>query len=232
VRRSSRGLLGASVAFAFVLAAALVTVSVVGARSDVRRPAPRQTADRGVLAGVPQHATVLGSRTAPVTLVEYADLQCPYCARWAVNAFPELVRDYVRTGRVRMVFRGLAFLGPDSETALRAAVAAGEQDRLWDVVHRLYAIQGPENGGWVTERMLARVGASVPGLDARRMLDRRWSPQVERELGAAAADAERDHIPGTPTFLAGPTGGKLHPIALASLDAGPIRARLDELLAR
>lgn len=62
-----------------------------------------------LLDGVPQSGIVLGSPEAPVTLVEYADLQCPYCRAWATYAFPELVRDYVRAGTVKIVFRGPTF---------------------------------------------------------------------------------------------------------------------------
>jgi protein-disulfide isomerase len=219
---------------ALLVTTALIAASLVGARSDdgVAAAPASPPGNPALLEGIPQAGTTLGSPDAPVTLVEYADLQCPFCARWARGAFPELVRDYVRTGRVRMVFRGLAFLGPESEIGLRAALAAGEQGRLWDVVHHLYANQGPENGGWLTDDLLARIGGTVPGLDATRMLERRWAPPVERALAAASVAAERDGIAGTPSFMAGPTGGKLHPVPLTSLDAAPVRAHLDELLAR
>jgi protein-disulfide isomerase len=233
-RSASRRLLATSVAVAALVAAALIAASLLGARSEGEAATTAGTlaGEPSLLRGIPQRGTTLGSPKAPVTLVEYADLQCPFCAQWARSAFPELVRDYVRTGRVRMVFRGLAFVGPDSETALRAALAAGEQGRLWDTVHLLFANQGPENGGWVTEDLLTRIGAAVPGLDGARMLDGRWSPGVDSGLGAAAAAAERDGITGTPSFLAGPTGGELHPVVLTSLDAAPFRAHLDALLAR
>jgi protein-disulfide isomerase len=58
---------------------------------------------------------------------------------------PVLIHDYVREGKLRIVFRGLTFIGPDSEKALRAALAAGEQNRLWHVVDLFYRHQGPEN---------------------------------------------------------------------------------------
>jgi protein-disulfide isomerase len=231
----SKGLLASSAAVAALIAAALIAASLLGARSadgEAVTPSSTLAGEPTLLHGIPQRGTALGSPKAPVTLVEYADLQCPFCAQWARNAFPELVRDYVRTGRVRIVFRGLAFVGPGSETALRAALAAGEQGRLWDTVHLLFANQGPENGGWVTEDLLARIGAAVPGLDGARMLHGRWSPAVDDGLGAAAAAAERDRISGTPSFLVGPTGGELHPVVVTSLDAAPFRAHLDELLGR
>jgi protein-disulfide isomerase len=225
----------ASVAFAALVATGLIGASIASSRSQGEAadttPAAGLSGERTLLRGIPQNGTALGSPDAPVTLVEYADLQCPYCAQWARNAFPELVRDYVRTGRVRMVFKGLAFVGPDSDNALRTALAAAEQDRLWDVMHLLFVNQGPENAGWVTEDLLARIGTAVPGLDGKRMLDGRWSPPVDRHLAAAAASAERDGVSGTPSFMAGPTGGKLEPVVMTSLDAAPFRAHLDGLLA-
>src|ERR687895_662573 len=74
---------------------------------------------------------------APVTLVEFVDLQCPYCREFAVDAFPALVEKYVRTGKVRIELRGLAFLGPDSERGLRAGFAAGRQGRMFDLMELL-----------------------------------------------------------------------------------------------
>jgi protein-disulfide isomerase len=232
----SRGLLGVSLAVAAVLAAALIGASLVGASSDGRQdggaPAQQLAGDPALLRGLPQDGAVLGSPDAPLTLVEYADLQCPFCAEWARRAFPVLVRDYVAPGRLRIEFRGLAFVGTDSEVALRTALAAGQQDRLWDVVHLLYANQGAENAGWVTQDLLDRIGTAVPGLHAGRMLGQRWTPLVDQQLTLASRAAERDGVSGTPTFLAGPTGGKLEPVVLSSLDAAPVRAHLDGLSVR
>ena len=101
-----------------------------------------------------------------MTLVEYADLQCPYCAQWALDALPTLVEDYVKPGKLRIVFRGLAFIGPDSDKALRTAIAAGENDHLWDVVHGLYVHQGAENAGWVTDGLVTEIAAGVRGSTA------------------------------------------------------------------
>jgi protein-disulfide isomerase len=229
---SRRGLLVALAGTVFA-AAALVAASIVGARGDSdASPAAVATASTArdpLLRGIPQDGITLGRPDAQVTVVEYADLQCPYCAEWAREAFPAVVRDYVRTGRVRMVFRGLAFIGPDSDTALRAVLAAGAQDRLWDVVHALFARQGRENTGWVTSGLLRSLGHG--GLDAERMLDQSHSAAVERELDAAARAAEAARVPGTPYFEAGPTGGPLAPLRLDALDARTFAAELDRLLA-
>lgn len=222
-------------ASAALLASALIGASLVGGRGggEAERAAasPVPAAADRLLRGIPQDGIALGRPDAPVTLVEYADLQCPYCAQWAYEAFPAIVEEYVRPGKVRLLFRGLAFIGPESELALRAALAAGEQDRLWDVVHGLYTNQGPENGGWVTEGLLRHVGLAA-GADAERMLDETHSVPVERELAAAARAARSAQIPGTPAFEIGATGGVMRRLELRSLDADALRPSLDELLRR
>jgi protein-disulfide isomerase len=213
-----RTLLAVSLGGAALLAAALVLASELTGRGEAPRPA---AAAPSLLAGIPQRGNELGRADAPVTLVEYADLQCPYCAEFANGALPELVRDYVRDGRVKLVFRGLAFIGPDSETALRAAVAAGRQNRLWDVVHRLYAEQGAENSGWV----------------AGALRDLHLGPQqlaaaaVARQIASFGAAAAEDGVRGTPAFFVGPSGGTLQPLEVESLDAASFRPTLDALLA-
>jgi protein-disulfide isomerase len=231
-RRSPRTI---AVAFggAALVALALIAASLAGGRSAEAEPAARPsgaTEPTVLFRDVPQDGLALGRADAPVTLVEYADLQCPYCAAWARDVLPAIVDDYVRAGKVRLVFRGLAFLGPDSVKALRAALAAGEQDRLWDVVHDLYASQEAENSGWVTDELLRNLEHT--GVDSDRMLARTASPAVERELSAAASAAERAGVPGTPSFQAGRTGGALRPLRVTSMDAAAFRLALDALLAR
>jgi protein-disulfide isomerase len=224
-----------------VVAAALIAASLVGGRTAVAEPAApaaNATSVAGaaetelLLRGVAQEGIALGSPDAPVTLVEYADLQCPYCAEWARDTFPVIVDEYVRPGRVRVVFRGLAFIGPESDAALKAALAAGGQGRLWNVVHLLFSNQGRENGGWVTKDLLRALGRTVPGLDPARMLQGLGSARVARELDAAQRAAEAAGIHGTPSFQAGPTGGPLEPLPITSFAPDEIRARLDALLAR
>jgi protein-disulfide isomerase len=226
-RRPSSSLIVALGAALFI-AVALIAVSVLGSRESSAEPAALAVVPVGhdpLFGGIPQDGIALGRRDAPLTLVEYADLQCPYCAQWAREALPTIVTDYVRTGRVRIVFRGLAFIGPDSEKALRAALSAGERDQLWDAVHALYEHQGEENAGWVTDDLLQSLAPI--GVDMAR-LSSRW---VERERAAAARLAQTAGVPGTPYFQVGKDGGPLRPLGVRSLDAGAFTAELDRLLA-
>jgi protein-disulfide isomerase len=167
-----------------------------------------------LLAGIPQHGTVLGSSNAPVTLVEFADLQCPYCAQFSRDALPSLIADYVRTGKVRLVFHGLAFVGPESDTALRASLAAGHQNRLWNALHLFYANQGAENSGWVTDGFIRSLAGGIAGVDVARLL----------------TDAQSPGVNSTPSFRVGRTGGTLTQLDVHSLDAAAFRPTLDQLL--
>jgi protein-disulfide isomerase len=235
LRRPTRaGLYAASLIGAAALAATLVLVSQLGAReagsAERKSAVPAETTATG-LAGIPQRGLALGAPNAPVTLVEYADLQCTYCGQWARQAFPELVDEYVRPGKLRIVFRGLAFVGPESETALRAALAASHQNRLWDLVELVYLNQGAENSGWVSHEFLAGLGRSIGGLDADRMLADAGSSAVDRAIADAARRARAAGVPGTPAFELGPTGGPLRRLEVESLDAAGIRPAIDALLA-
>lgn len=219
---------------AALLAAILVGASQLGARDEetLEPGAAPAVTEEPLLAGIPQRGPVLGRATAPVTLVEYADLQCPYCAQWARQTLPVLIDEYVRPGKLRIVFRGLAFIGPDSDRALRAALAAGRQDRLWNVVDGLYRHQGAENAGWVSEELLGAIAEGIRGLDGERMLAERPLAWVDREIEHAADEARRVGVPGTPAFEVGPTGGPLELVELSSLSPEGIRPAIEATLAR
>jgi protein-disulfide isomerase len=90
-----------------------------------------------LFAGIPQRGTLLGRAGAPVRLVEFADLQCPYCDEYAVQTPPSLVANFVRQGKLQMQFENLSFIGPDSVKAGRVAAAAAQQNRLWNFVDML-----------------------------------------------------------------------------------------------
>jgi protein-disulfide isomerase len=195
---------GLAVVLAFgvaVAAAAALIVAAVVLREDdsgaTPTPTPTPTVD---FSGIPQDGTMLGSPEATVTLIEYADLQCPACRAYAETYVPGLVEQYARPGRIRMEFRGIAFIGPDSETALRYVLAAGLQDRLWNLQEAMYRNQGGENSGWVTEELVRELAADIEGLDADQMVADAESAEVEAMMAEAAQQAQEAGVRGTPTL--------------------------------
>ena len=153
--------------------------------------------------------------------MEYADLQCPYCAQWALGSLPAFVSKYVRTGQVRLVFRGLAFLGSDSELALRTVVAAGAQNKEWELLHELYRRQGYENSGWVSGELDG--AATAVGLNLQRLDRIAWSGATSRAISRSSAAATAAGVQGTPSFEVGPTGGPMRLVHADGLDSAVVR---------
>ena len=214
-RRSKNVVLVGVLLVAAGLAAALIAVSASGAKDEsVPTSVHGVAATEMLLEGIPQRGNVLGNPAAPVTIVEYADYQCPYCARWALDTLPAIVDEYVRPGKARIVFQGIAILGEDSVTALEATVSAGMQDKLWNVGELLFHNQGAENSGWVTDDLLAgnrslRAGARRRGDDGRSGIGR----AIATAIGERASGPPRvAGVTGTPSFEIGTTGGQMTPL--------------------
>ncbi|MEW6638131.1 MAG: thioredoxin domain-containing protein, partial [Actinomycetota bacterium] len=109
------------------VAVAILVAGLMVVLSQIDRAGSSQEA----FADIPQDGTRLGNENAPVTIHLYEDFQCPACGIFARETLPDVVERYVEPGEVKIVSETLAFLGPDSVPAARAAIAAGGQDRYW-----------------------------------------------------------------------------------------------------
>jgi len=228
---------------AAVVVAALVVGSVVaigagrgdstpGTTTRAKSPAAAASSPASaVLAGVPQDGLTLGKPTAPATLLEFVDPQCPYCARWSEATFPVVVRRFVKTGRLRLELRGLHFLGPDSETALRAVLAAAQQNKAWNMLDELYARQGAENSGWVTDAVLEEA-ATAAGVDVAKTRAAHDSPRVTAQILEADAAASTLGIPGTPSFALARPPATPQLLTIPSLEPADFAASLESDLDR
>jgi protein-disulfide isomerase len=210
-----------SLLFAGVLAAAaaIVVVAIVVSQSGETETAPVD--ERAALFdGIPQDGPWLGQPDAPVVVEEYVDLQCPFCAQYALSELPNLVEQEVRTGRARLRLRIVSILGPDSEKAAAMGAAARQQDRGWQFAEAFFAEQGTENSGYVTDVFL-RERAEEAGLDVERALRERNLEPVERALAADARAFERAELGGTPSFRVGPRGA-----TLSNVEATQVRSAI------
>jgi len=150
-----------------------------------------------------------------VTLVEYVDMQCPYCDAFEKQVFPELVRNYIRPGTVKLVVRPLAFIGPDSVRGRNAVIAAGGQNRFFNLMELIYFNQGTENTGWLSESTVDRA-ATATGVDAERLDAARNSTAVAAAASSFDALARAQGVHSTPTVLVGRSGGTLTEVQLSS----------------
>ena len=197
----------------------------VPARGSLTNGLPGAGDVQRLLNGIPQRGNVIGSPEAPVTLVEYIDLQCPYCRQFETEAMPALIARYVRTGKLKVEVRPMASIGPDSERGRTAALAAGEQNRLFNFMQLLYFNQGTENTGWLNDEIVTSAAASIPGIDVPRLLADRSSSTVVYSASTFDSQASADSVRATPTILVGKSGAVPQQVALTSPgDVKPIEA--------
>ena len=98
---------------------------------------------------------ILGDPLAPVTIVEFGDYQCHQCYNWFHDTKPMIMRDYIETGKVNLVFVDFAFLGRDSPKAAQATYCADDQNMYWEYHNSLYTSQESKiDNGWASSERL------------------------------------------------------------------------------
>ncbi len=149
---------------------------------------------------------VLGSSSAPATIIEFGDYQCPKCDAWFKNEEPTIKANYIDTNKVKLYFVDFPFLGDDSPVAAQAAYCAGDQGKYWEYHDYLYTHQTGIQSGWANKDSLKSY-AAILGLDASKFnscLDSgKYADRVShnKDIGTSKG------IQGTPTFfIVGSTG--------------------------
>jgi protein-disulfide isomerase len=231
--RRRRYQLGGLVVTVALVAAVLVAVLGAGSTSQLApgKPVPGAKAALALLGGIPQQGTSLGSPQAPATMVEFGDLQCPACAQFAVQALPQIITHYVRTGRLRLSLNVLDFLGSDSTRAASMALALAQQNRMWQFAELMYRNQGLEQSGFVTDRYLRALASAIPGVDVPRALATRSSPGVREQLQQAKARARAAHVSSTPSFLLARAGAASRRFSPSGTGFGSFDDALKDLVA-
>jgi protein-disulfide isomerase len=205
-------------ALAAVVVVGAIAISSGGGNDQPSEPAGgaaarAQAAEVSQLyAGIPQAGVRLGDKNAPATLIEFADLQCPFCMQYSTQALPTIVRDYVRTGKVKYELRIRAFLGRDSVRAAGAAAYAAGANRLYQFADLFYRNQGQENSGYVDDAFVRGIAEQVPGLDPEKAVAAADDPLQYPLVRAAEQLAERVGSTSTPDFYVQRGSGPLEPL--------------------
>lgn len=141
---------------------------------------------------------VLGSPQASVSIIEYSDLQCPFCARFARETFPQIRSEYIDTGKVRYAVADFPLpMHPQAVPAAIALRCAGEQGQFWTYREQLYRDQ------MLLVPSLYELMAQQLGLDVTRFNQCRNDPQQRAAVEAAYQTTARNKISSTPTFVIG-----------------------------
>ncbi len=220
-------LLAAAGAAAIVVVAVIVIVSATGGSSSptTTTSVVSQAGSRSIFAGVPQHGDTLGRADAPVTLTVFEDPQCPFCRQWNLDTLPTVVDTYIKTGRVKIVYRGIEIIGGNSIAGLRAVYAAGVQNKLWNMADALYERQGAENSGWITLAVI-REAATSAHANAAKLVKDADSKAVTAALNASEAERASYRINSTPTFAIQKQLGTLQQLQVTSLEPDGFTASL------
>ncbi len=209
--------LGGVVAALVVALIVVFALSSGGSAKKPTTPAPTAIADvRSLIDGIPQSATTLGDASAPVTVTEYADLVCSVCDVFALTSEKQLIQTEVRTGRVKLVFRGLdtasSFANGGEYTDTQVAVrSAGLQHRAWYYILLAFEEQpqNSENVAYVTTSYLQNLASQIPGLN---LID--WQAGLTNQtlIDAVSADNQAAHAAGatgTPAIIVSGPGGSV-----------------------
>jgi len=156
---------------------------------------------------IKQGAPYQGSTSAPVTLIDFNDLQCHLCDRFVKATEPQINSTYVQTGKVAYIFLHLPNRGFDSFPAALAARCTNDQGKFWQYHNLLYNNQGSIDSGWTNRDNLKKFASQIPGLDLQKFDScfdsQKYNALVENDLALA-------HSLGftqTPSFIIGKSNG-------------------------
>ena len=144
----------------------------------------------------------LGSESAPITIVEFGDYQCESCYYWFHNTRSTLIDNYIETGKAKLVFVDLPFLGRDSITAAQASYCAEDQGKYWEYHTILYTFQEIEgyDSGWAGRDSLNSF-ASTLDMNMDEFNDCMDSSKYKIRVKANYNEAVKNGVQSTPTFI-------------------------------
>ncbi len=174
---------------------------------------------------------VRGDSSARIAVIEYADFECPFCGQYMRQAYPQIVDNYIRTGKVKYFYRDLPLsMHSHAMVAAQAALCAGDQGKFWEMHDSLFANQAA-----LTENDMANRAKSL-GMDPGQLTQCVSSQKYSNEIEKSATEAQSMGIDGTPTFFLGviQDNGNVVKVEKTIVGAHPyqtFKSDLDELLA-
>jgi len=149
---------------------------------------------------------ILGDPNAPITLVEFGDYQCHFCNVFFHSTEDDILKNYVDTGKVRMIFKDYNIIGPDSVTASHGAHCANDQGLFWEYHDILYSNWTGENNGWASSENLLKFAKEI-NLNIDEWSECMINTPHSQRILASNNDAKDLGITGTPAFFViGPDG--------------------------
>ena len=158
----------------------------------------------------------IGAPNAPVTIAFWSDFQCPYCKSFETGgvsgitvpaALPDIIKNYVDTGKVKIVFMDFAFLGPDSTDAAlyNRAIWKLYPEKYFEWRTAMYKAQDEEHGGFGNVASIDKLNATIVGIDAAKIAADVKANTVayQAAVDVDKAEAQKVGLNATPSFVIG-----------------------------
>jgi len=143
---------------------------------------------------------ILGSVSAPITIIEFGDYQCEQCYKWYHNTKDSIVQNYIETGKANLIFVDFPILGRDSPKAAAATYCAEEQGKYWVYHDLLYNFQEGVDSGWANSERLKAFAQSLE-LDEELFNICVDSGKFAKRVQFNFNEAKKQGANGTPTFI-------------------------------
>jgi len=200
---------GPSLGIGAAIAAVVILGGFFALNSFTERELDTEPAKRNDVSGPPNitlstflnnGSPALGNPSAPITLVEFGDYQCFFCNKFFHETEDELFKNYVNTGKVKVIFKDFTIIGPDSVNAAHAAHCASDQGKFWEYHDKLYTQWTGENNGWASVENL-HTFANELGLNEKEFATCMNESKYAELIQASNADAKTLELGGTPGFF-------------------------------
>ena len=143
---------------------------------------------------------VMGNINAPITILEWGDYQCTFCYKFHQNTLDIINEDFIKTGKVKIIFKDFPLNGPDSKLAAEASYCAQDQEKYWKYHDELYKNWGGERTGWITRESLDKFAETVD-LDIEKFNKCLDDHKYENKVDLLYAFGKEIGIDATPSFL-------------------------------
>jgi len=155
-----------------------------------------------------QHGTVdtalasplLGASSAPITIIEFGDYQCPNCKQWFLTTKPDIITNFIDTQKVNLIYVDISFLGKDSGPAAQASYCAEDQGKYWEYHGLLYTYQEGVDTGWANSERLKAFAQSLE-LDEELFESCLDSGKYKKRVQSNTRESTKNGVAGTPTFF-------------------------------
>ena len=178
-----------------------ITGNTAGNNVPTNQPTQRPSIPTGVVDVSADDDPVKGDPDAPVTIIEFSDFECPFCGRWYSSTLPQIEEQYIKTGKVKLVYRDFPLsFHAQAQIAAEAAECADDQDKFWEMHDKIF-----ENQPLLSEASLKQWAIEI-GLDTGEFESCLSSGKHKSEIQNDLNEGQQYGVTGTPGFF---VNGKL-----------------------